>query len=148
MKRARVLLADEHPPLLHHLSALLSDDFCIVGAVSDGKSLLTTALKLQPQVIISDIDMPIMSGLEAVRQVKALLPDIKVIFLSNHKEQEYVAAAFSAGASAFLSKVGRRNVRGRLRAIIRDRHAAPLERYAGHSLFKLDTWMPNEKGAA
>lgn len=148
MKRARVLLADEHPPLLHHLNALLSDDFCIVGAVSDGKSLLTTALKLQPQVIISDIDMPIMSGLEAVRQVKALLPDIKVIFLSNHKEQEYVAAAFSAGASAFLSKVGRRNLRGRLRAIIRDLHAAPLERYAGHSLFKLDTWMPNEKGAA
>jgi len=148
MKRVRVLLADEHPPLLHHLSALLSDDFCIVGAVSDGKSLLTTALKLQPQVIISDIDMPIMSGLEAVRQVKALLPDIKVIFLSNHKEQEYVAAAFSAGASAFLSKVGRRNLRGRLRAIIRDLHAAPLERYAGHSLFKLDTWMPNEKGAA
>lgn len=148
MKRVRVLLADEHPPFLHHLSALLSDDFCIVGAVSDGKSLLTTALKLQPQVIISDIDMPIMSGLEAVRQVKALLPDIKVIFLSNHKEQEYVSAAFSAGASAFLSKVGRRNLRGRLRAIIRDLHAAPLERYAGHSLFKLDTWMPNEKGAA
>jgi len=148
MKRVRVLLADEHPPLLHHLSALLSDDFCIVGAVSDGKSLLTTALRLQPQVIISDIDMPIMNGLEAVRQVKALLPDIKVIFLSNHKEQEYVAAAFSAGASAFLSKVGRRNLRGRLRAIIRDLHAAPLERYAGHSLFKPDTWMPNEKGAA
>ena len=148
MKRVRVLLADKHPPLLHHLSACLSDDVCIVGAVSDGKSLLTTALKLQPQVIISDIDMPIMSGLEAVRQVKALLPDIKVIFLSNHKEQEYVATAFSAGASAFLSKVGRRNLRGRLRAIIRDLHAAPLERYAGHSLFKLDTWMPNQKGAA
>ena len=148
MKRVHVLLADEHPPFLHHLSALLSNDFCIVGAVSDGKSLLTTALKLQPQVIISDIDMPIMNGLEAVRQVKALLPDIKVIVLSNHKEQEYVGAAFSAGASAFLSKVGRRNLRGRLRAIIRDLHAAPLERYAGHSLFKLDTWMPNEKGAA
>lgn len=148
MKRIRVLLADEHPPLLHHLSACLSDDFCIVGAVSDGKSLLTTALKLQPQVIISDIDMPIMNGLEAVRQVNALLPEIKVIFLSNHKEQEYVAAAFSAGASAFLSKVGRRNLRGRLRAIIRDLHAAPLERYAEHSLFTLDTWMPNQKGAA
>jgi DNA-binding NarL/FixJ family response regulator len=144
-----VLLADEHPPLLHHLSAFLSDDFCIVGAVSDGKSLLTTTLKLQPQVIISDIDMPIMNGLEAVRQVKALLPHIKVIFLSHHnKEQEYVAAAFSKGASAFLSKVGRRDLGGRLRAIIRDFHAAPLERYAGPSHFKPDTWMPSEKGAA
>ena len=148
MKKIRLLIADEHPPLLHHLSALLSDDFCVVGTVSDGRALLTAALELQPQVIISDIDMPIMSGLEAVRHVKALVPDIKVIFLTNHKDQEYVAAAFSAGASAFLSKVGRRNLRGRLRAVIRDLHTAPLGRYSGHSLIRRDDWMKHEKGVA
>jgi len=148
MKKVRVLLADEHPPLLHYLSALLSDDFCVVGTVSDGNALVAAALKLQPQVIISDVDMPIMSGLEAVRQVKALMPDVKIIFLSNHKEHEYVAAAFSAGASAFLSKVGRRNLRGRLRAVIRDLQPGPLERYAGHAFFGHDTWIPNEKGVA
>jgi CheY-like chemotaxis protein len=148
MKKVRVLIADEHPPLLHHLSALLSDDFCVVGSVNDGRALVTAALELQPQVIISDIDMPIMSGLEAVRRVKALAPAIKVIFLTNHKEQECVAEAFSAGASAFLSKVGRRNLRGRLRAVIRDLHTAPLERYSGHSLIRRDDWVPHEKGVA
>ena len=102
MKKVRVLLADEHPPLLHHLSALLSDDFCVVGTVSDGQALVTEALKLEPQVIISDIDMPIMDGLEAVRQVKTLMPDIKIIFLTNRKEQEYVAAAFSARIQAVV----------------------------------------------
>jgi DNA-binding NarL/FixJ family response regulator len=148
MKKVRVLLADEHPPLLHHLRALLSDDFCVVGTVSDGKALITAALELQPQVIISDIDMPIMSGLDAVRQVKALMPDVNVIVLTNHKEQEYVAAAFSAGASAYLSKVGRRNLRGRLRAVIRDLHRTPVERYSWHALFRHNDRMPNEKGVA
>jgi DNA-binding NarL/FixJ family response regulator len=147
MKRLRVLLADEHPPLLHHLNALLSDDFCIVGTVSDGKALLAAALELKPEVIISDIDMPIMNGLEAVRQLKAFLPDIKVIVLTNYKEQEYVTAAFSAGASAFLSNVGRRNLRGRIRAVIRDLQTAPVGRYAGPSPFR-DKWMSNEKGVA
>ena len=130
MKKLRVLLADEHPPLLHHLSALLSDDFCVVGTVSDGKALLAAALELKPEVIISDIDMPIMNGLEAVRQLKALLPSTKVIFLTNHKEH--------------------RNLRGRIRAVVRDLQTAPAGRYARHSLFgfRQDKWMSNEKGVA
>jgi DNA-binding NarL/FixJ family response regulator len=148
MKKVRVLLADEHPPLLHHLTALLSEDFCVVGTVSNGKALLAAALELKPQVIISDIDMPIMNGLEAVRELKALLPPIKVIVLTNHQEQEYVTAAFAAGAAAYLSKVGRPNLRDRLRAVIRDLQIVPLGRYAGHSLFGQDKWMANEKGVA
>jgi DNA-binding NarL/FixJ family response regulator len=150
MKKLRVLLADEHPPLLHHLNALLSDDFCVVGTVSDGKALLAAALELKPEVIISDIDMPIMNGLEAVRQLKAQMPSTKVIFLTNHKEHEYVTAAFSAGASAFLSKVGHRNLRGRIRAVVRDLQTAPASRYARYSLFgfRQDKWMSNEKGVA
>ena len=148
MRKLRLLVADDHPQMRGFLSHLLSDDFCVVGAVGDGKSLIMAAMELQPHVIVSDIDMPIMSGLEAVRQIKALVPDIKVIFLTTHKEQEYVEAAFSAGASAFLSKVGRRNLRGRLRAVIRDLHSAPLERCAGHALFRQDDWRSSEKGVA
>lgn len=148
MKKLRLLIADYHPQMRGFLSDLLSDDFCVVGTVSEGRALITAAVELHPHVIISDVDMPIMSGLEAVRQVKALLPDIKVIFLTNHKEQEYVAAAFSAGASAFLSKIGRRNLRGRLRAVIRDLQPAPPEGYAGQALFRQDYWMPIEKGVA
>lgn len=150
MKKLRLLIADDHPQMCGVLSHLLSDDLCVVGTVRDGKSLITAAVDLQPHVIVSDIDMPIMSGLEAVRQNKASAPDIKVIFLTTHKEQEreYVAAAFSAGASAFLDKVGRRNLRGRLRAVIRDLHRAPLERYAGYAHFRQDDWTSIEKGVA
>jgi DNA-binding NarL/FixJ family response regulator len=148
MKKLRLLIADDHPQMRGLLSQLLSDDFFVVGTVSDGKSLITAAMELQPHVIVSDIDLPIMSGLEAVRQIKAVAPDIKVIVLTTHTEQECVAAAFSAGASAFLSKVGRRNWRGRLRAVIRDLHMAPLERYARHALFRQGDWMSTEKGVA
>jgi DNA-binding NarL/FixJ family response regulator len=148
MKKLRLLIADDHSQMRGFLSHLLSDDCCVVGTVSDGKSLITATMELQSDVIVSDIDMPIMSGLEAVRQIKALAPEIKVIVLTTHKEQEHLVAAFSAGASAFLSKVGRRNLRGRLRAVIRDLHTAPLERYARHTLFRQGDWMSTEKGVA
>lgn len=148
MKKLRLLIADDHPKMLQFLSDLLSEDFCVVGTASDGNALITAAMELRPHVIVSDIDMPILSGLEAARQVKALVPEIKVIILTKHKEPEYVSAAFSAGASAFLSKIGTRNLRGRLRAVIRDLQTAPLKENDGQALFRRDDWMPIEKGVA
>ena len=82
MKKVRVLIADDDMQVLRFLSNLLSDDFCVVGTVSDGRALLAAAMELHPQIIITDIDMPTMNGLDAVRQIEALLPDIKVIFLT------------------------------------------------------------------
>lgn len=148
MKKVRLLIADDDPHVLRFLSDLPSDDFCVVGTVSDGKALIAAAVELHPQVIITDIDMPAMNGLDAVRHIKTVMPDIKIIFLTTHTEPEYAAAAFAAGASAFLSKVGSRNLRGRLRAVIRDLQTAPPKGYAGQAFFRRDAWMPIAEGVA
>ncbi len=148
MKKLRLLLADDHPQMLQFLRDLLSNDFCVVGTVSNGRALITAAVELQPHAIVSDIDMPVMNGLDAVRQVKALVPAVKVIFLTTHTEPEYVAAAFSAGASAFLSKTGSRDLRGRLRAVIRDLQAPRSQPFVGHPHSWQDDWPPIEKGVA
>ena len=146
MKNVRLLIADDNPQVLRFLSDLLSGDFCVVGTVSDGRAMITAAVELRPHVIITDIDMPTMNGLDAVRQLEALMPDIKVIVLTTHTEPEYVSAAFAAGASAFLSKVGSRNLRGRLRAVIRDLQTSPPKGYAKQAFIRRDDWMPIEKG--
>jgi DNA-binding NarL/FixJ family response regulator len=148
MKKVRVLIADDNLLVLRFLSNLLSDDFCVVGTVSDGRALLAAAMELHPQIIITDIDMPTMNGLDAVRQIEALLPDIKVIFLTSHEEPEYVAAAFSAGASAFLIKNGVSNLHGRIRAIIRDLQAAPAKQFLRGSVANQDGRVLIERGIA
>jgi len=148
MKKVRVLIADDNLQVLRFLSNLLSDDFCVVGTVSDGKALLAAAMELHPQIIITDIDMPTMNGIDAVRQIEALLPDIKVIFLTSHEEPEYVAAAFSAGASAFLIKNGVSNLHGRIRAIIRDLQAAPAKQFLRGSIANQDGRVLIERGIA
>lgn len=148
MKKVRVLIADDDMQVLRFLSNLLSDDFCVVGTVSDGRALLAAAMELHPQIIITDIDMPTMNGLDAVRQIEALLPDIKVIFLTSHEEPEYVAAAFSAGASAFLIKNGASNLHGRIRAIIRDLQAAPAKQYLRESIANHNGRVMIERGIA
>jgi DNA-binding NarL/FixJ family response regulator len=148
MKKVRVLIADDDVQVLRFLSNLLSDDFCVVGTVSDGRALLAAAMELHPQFIITDIDMPTINGLDAVRQIEALLPDIKVIFLTTHEEPEYVAAAFSAGASAFLIKSGVSNLHGRIRAIIRDLQAAPAKQFFRGSVANQDGRVLIERGIA
>lgn len=131
MKKTRVLIADDDARVLRFLSDLLSDDFCVVGTVSDGRAMIAAAVELRPHVIITDIDMPTMNGLDAVRQLEATMPDIKVIVLSGHEEPESVTAAFAAGASAFLIKNGGPDLRGRIRAIIRDLLTTPPKQYVG-----------------
>lgn len=148
MKKVRVLIADDDAHILRFLSDLLSNDFCVVGTVSDERALVAAAVELHPHIIITDIDISTMNGLDAVRRLQTLMPGIKVIFLSTHTEPEYVSAAFAAGASAFLSKVGSRNLLGRLRAVIRDLHTAPPNEYAGQAFVRQDDRMPIEKGAA
>jgi DNA-binding NarL/FixJ family response regulator len=129
-----VLIADDDPQVLRFLSDLLSDDFCVVGTVSDGRAMIAAAVELHPHVIITDIDMPTMNALDAVRQVETLMPEVKVIFLTGHEEPEYVAAAFAAGASAFLLKHGGPDLRRRIRAIIQDLQTLHAHEGAGHAL--------------
>lgn len=133
MKNVRLLIADDDARFLRYLGDLLSDDFCIVGTVSDGTALIAAAVAFDPHIIITDIDMPTMTRLDAVRQLEALMPDLKIIVLTGHEEPECAAAAIAAGASAFLIKEKAPDLRGTIRAIIRDLLTAHPKQFTGEA---------------
>ncbi|HSF08570.1 MAG TPA: response regulator transcription factor [Nitrospirales bacterium] len=102
--RPRVLLADDHVLVLEGLAKLVTEDCDLVGKVEDGRVLLQVAPNLQPDVIVLDISMPKLNGLDAARQLKKLLPSVKLIFLTMHGDPLYAKEAFQIGASGFLLK--------------------------------------------
>jgi len=104
MKKPRVLLADDHKIVLEGLKSLLAGEFEIVGNVEDGRVLVDQAAKLRPDVIVADISMPQLNGIEAARQIKKTDKDIKIVFLTMHPDATYAANAFEAGASGFVLK--------------------------------------------
>ncbi len=102
--RRRVLLADDHTLLLEAFEKLLEHEYTVVGAVSDGRALLSAAAELKPDVIVLDIAMPLLNGLDAARQLKKTLPKIKLIFLTMNEDPNVASEAFRAGASGYLLK--------------------------------------------
>ena len=109
MKKARILTADDHPLVRDGCRSILANDYEIVGAVSDGRSLMEAALRLIPDLIVLDISMPSLNGLEAARKIKAALPEVKLVFFTMHSEQSYVQAAFEAGAAGYVLKSAERD---------------------------------------
>jgi DNA-binding NarL/FixJ family response regulator len=104
MRAPRVLLADDHALLLGAFEKLLAAECEIVGQASDGRALVAAAEKLKPDVIVLDIAMPLLNGLEAGRQIKRKLRDVKLVFLTMNEDPELAAEAFRSGASAYLLK--------------------------------------------
>jgi DNA-binding NarL/FixJ family response regulator len=104
VRGTRILLADDHPLLLEGLKKLLEDDYDLVGTVNDGKSLIGAARTLRPDVIILDISMPGLNGLEAAKQIHKSNPEIKLIVLSVHSDTAYVEEAFRLGAQGYILK--------------------------------------------
>ena len=104
MKKPRVLLADDHKIVIEGLKNLLRDEFEIVGSVEDGRALVEQASTLYPDVIVADISMPQLNGIEAARQIKKTDKNIKIVFLTMHPDATYAANAFEAGASGFVLK--------------------------------------------
>ena len=104
MKRTRILLADDDLLMLATTHKLLQGDFDVVDMVSDGRSLVEAAFKLQPDVIVTDISMPKMNGIEAVRRIRSSLPGIKFIFLTMHATSGYRREAQSVGAAGYVLK--------------------------------------------
>ena len=104
MKKPRVLLADDHKIVIEGLKSLLRDEFEIVGSVEDGRALVEQASTLYPDVIVADISMPQLNGIEAARQIKKIDKNIKIVFLTMHQDATYAANAFEAGASGFVLK--------------------------------------------
>lgn len=104
MKRSRVLLADDHQMLLDALKELLEPDYEVVGSVCDGRAVLKAAERLRPDIIVIDIAMPQLNGLDAARQLKQAMPSVKLIVMTMNEDPYLVGEAFRAGASAFLLK--------------------------------------------
>jgi DNA-binding NarL/FixJ family response regulator len=104
MSRPRILLADDHVLLAQALEHLLKRDFDVVGTVADGRALLKAAGELSPDVVVVDIGMPLLNGLDAGEQLKALHPGIKVIFLTQNREPRFAVEAFRRNASGYLLK--------------------------------------------
>jgi DNA-binding NarL/FixJ family response regulator len=104
MKRTRVLLADDHKIVVDGLKSLLEPEFELAGTVGDGRALLSAVEQLRPDVIVVDISMPLLNGIEAVRQIKKLDKHVKVVFLTMHPDVTYAIRAFEAGASGYVLK--------------------------------------------
>jgi DNA-binding NarL/FixJ family response regulator len=104
MKVPRVLLADDHTLLAEAFRKLLEPQCEVVGTVADGRALVAAAMALKPDVVLVDIGMPLLNGLDAARQLKQVVPDIKIIFLTMNEDPQLAVEAISAGASGYLVK--------------------------------------------
>ena len=105
MSRARVLIADDHAFVLEGLVSLLKDKFEVVAAVTDGDLLVDAATRLRPDVIVTDISMPRLNGIEAFERLKAAGLEAKVIVLTLHTDAELAAKLIRSGVSGFVMKL-------------------------------------------
>jgi DNA-binding NarL/FixJ family response regulator len=104
MTRARILLADDHALMLDGFSNLLRPKYAVVGTVEDGKALVEAAIRLTPDLIILDITMPILNGIDAAREIRKHLPQVKLLFVTMHTSPSYLQAALEAGANGYAVK--------------------------------------------
>ena len=104
MTRRRVLVADDQDQALTAVTALLGDSFDVIGQVSDGRAALETTLKLQPDLVVLDISMPRMNGIEVAKELKRCANAAKIVFLTVHEEPDILANCFAAGALGYVVK--------------------------------------------
>lgn len=102
--KPRLLLADDHTLMLEGIRLLLEPEFDLVGSVEDGQALLAAAKRLKPDVILLDISMPLLNGIDAARKLRKILPSARLIFVTMHAGAEYVTEAFRAGAMGYILK--------------------------------------------
>jgi DNA-binding NarL/FixJ family response regulator len=104
MSKPSILLADDHTLFVEALHNVLEPEFTLVGEVGDGRALLEAAPRLLPDVILLDLSMPLLNGIDAAYQLKRLVPNTKLLFLSMHGDATYVTEAFRAGAAGYVLK--------------------------------------------
>lgn len=104
MGKPKVLIADDHKIVLEGLRGVLSDEFDLLPPVTDGRELVERALQLAPDVVIADISMPMLNGIDAVRQLREKGCTAKIVFLTMHADQTYATRALQAGGSAYVLK--------------------------------------------
>lgn len=104
MRKPRILLADDHALVLEGFRRILEGHYELVGTVGDGLALLEAAKTMQPDIVILDVSMPLLNGIDAAAQLKKICPKAKIIIVTMHANTEYVRSAFEAGASAYVLK--------------------------------------------
>jgi DNA-binding NarL/FixJ family response regulator len=104
MKRARVLLADDHRMVAEGLRRLLEPEFELVGIVEDGSALLEATRRLKPDLVVADISMPRLNGIEALKELRRNGCDVPLIFLTMHRDPVYARRALEAGAAGYVLK--------------------------------------------
>src|SRR5438445_11947172 len=104
MKRARLLLADDHALMLEGIRNVLKTRYSVVGSEQDGRRVVEAALRLQPELIIMDVTLPSLNGIDATREIRKRLPSVKILFLTMHDRPSYLHAALEAGANGYLVK--------------------------------------------
>ncbi len=120
MNKIRVLLADDHTILRDGIRALLDDqaDIEVIGEAGDGQATVKMTAQLQPDVVVMDIAMPLLNGLEATRQIQRDFPQVKVLILTMHENEEYIRQVLAAGALGYVLKdAAARDLLGAIRAV-------------------------------
>ncbi len=102
--RKRVLLADDHSLMLEGLARLLADEFEVVGTATNGHKLLERAEDLRPDIVVLDVGMPELNGIETARRLNHSMPWVKIVFVTQQLDPAYLRAAFNAGAAAYVAK--------------------------------------------
>jgi DNA-binding NarL/FixJ family response regulator len=105
MTRTRVVVAEDLPPVLTTVVALLRESFDVVSAVSDGRAALAATLKLEPDLVVLDISMPLMSGIEVAQELKKLRNKAKIVFLTVHEDNDILKTCQSAGGLGYVIKL-------------------------------------------
>ena len=136
MKKLRVVLADDHQAVIDRVRQTLGDGFDVVAAVGDGEQAIDAVCLLSPDVLVVDISMPVLDGLEAARRLKELNCQTKIVFLTVHEDGDFVEAALAAGASAYVTKA----------RLIRDLVPAIQEAMRGNVF--VSRWTSNAKHSA
>jgi DNA-binding NarL/FixJ family response regulator len=104
LNKTSVLLTDDHPGILEQVRMELADDFAVVGAVENGRDAIDAVLRLNPDVLVTDISMPILDGFQVVSRLRKADSRTKTVFLTMHADLDFVAAALSAGACGYVLK--------------------------------------------
>ena len=104
MSKPRILLADDHRIVAEGLKSLLAEEFELAGIVEDGRAMVKAARELRPDVIVADISMPLLNGIDALAQLKQDDPSVRVVFLTMHRNAAYARRALEAGAAGFVLK--------------------------------------------
>jgi DNA-binding NarL/FixJ family response regulator len=105
LSRIRVLLADDHPRLLDRVEHFLEPEFEVVGKVADGQALFDEAMKLKPDVVVTDISMPVLNGIDAAEQLKESGCKSQIVFLTVHSNSDFVRRCLSTGAFGYVVKL-------------------------------------------